>query len=452
MAEERKVSALLLVVVALVGMTAIAVGETSDPASSSAPPSSSFFSYSDFAHRKYFLGDWGGERTKLEERGIVFDFHYVNDLDANVKGGREKEAGWNRVRGTMDLDFARMFPNWTFLKGLTLHVTGLWQAGVNLGGGTSPYTGELYFGSIANPSGLVSKNTTRLDSFWLQESLFNGKLVIRAGQFAGMDFYGVSPVGKYYRIEPLDYAFGNLFTTYESYDPASGPAAEIKIAPIKHFYYRTAITSGNHNPYGDDPNGFHYVAKNKGVWLNEVGITVGETANPGKKQYPGLYKVGSSFNPDYFLNPVTQEMQHKNYLVYFMADQAVYRHQVGSDRGLDLHFAVDFAPQDYNRIDRQLMGGMIYHGPIPQRRNDSVAWGIVYSHVSDNFNTYYSSPAGREAGYVPLGTEKAFEVNYLAQVTPWLVVQPLGQIYQDIGANPRRGTGVIVGLSTKVTF
>lgn len=172
---------LLAVAVAVVGMSTIAIGQASNTDSGKGDKQ---FSLSTLYNQKYLLGDWGGQRTKLEEKGVVFDFFYVSDLLANVKGGTEKEAGWNRVRGTMDLDFGRLL----HLNGLTLHVTGLWQGGVNLGGGTNPNTGQTYLGSIANPSGLVSAHTTRLDSFWLQQSLFNGKLIVRAGQFAGMIF------------------------------------------------------------------------------------------------------------------------------------------------------------------------------------------------------------------------------------------------------------------------
>ncbi len=92
------------------------------------------------ATEKYLLGDWGGARTRLEEqKGIKFDFFYVGDLLANPKGGQETATGWNRVRGTMDIDFNKLIG----AKGLTFHVTGLWQGGVNLGGS--------YLGSIANP-------------------------------------------------------------------------------------------------------------------------------------------------------------------------------------------------------------------------------------------------------------------------------------------------------------
>ena len=170
-----------------------------------------------FMKQKYLLGDWGGERTKLANEGVTFDFHYIADFLANPVGGNTSAGAWNRVRGTVDIDFGKL----AGANGLTMHVTGLWQGGVNLGG--------QYLGSVANPSGLVSAHTTRLDSYWLQQQLFNGKLTLRGGQFAGQDFYGVQYYGRDYLMEPLDYAFGNLFSAYESFDPASGPAVEFDI-------------------------------------------------------------------------------------------------------------------------------------------------------------------------------------------------------------------------------
>ena len=91
-----------------------------------------------------------------------------------------------------------------------------------------------YLGSIANPSSLVSADTTRLDSWWFQEALANNKVFIRVGQFAGLDFYGNQLYGGSYILEPLGYAFGNLFTAdYESFNPAATPAAELPVRAIQ---------------------------------------------------------------------------------------------------------------------------------------------------------------------------------------------------------------------------
>ena len=415
-------------------LVALICGLTPLYAEDSAPQKSS----PGFPNQQYLFGDWGGTRTRLaEEKGVKFDFFYVSDLLANPKGGKEGATGWERIRGTMDIDFAKLI----HVNGLSFHVTGLWQCGVNLG--------STYLGSIANPSGITSAHTSRLDSFWVQQALFKDKLTIRAGQFAGMDFYGVQQYGGNYIMEPLDYAFGNLFTDYESFDPASGPAADIKIAPIRQVYYRAGVVSGNHNPYGQDDNGFHFTAKNKGVFVNELGFLLDQPGGktPKDKYYPGEYKIGATYNPDYFLNPVTNLWNHSNHLIYFMANQAVYRPVANSNQGLDVHFGMDFAPTDLNKINRQATGGVIYTGLIPKRPKDAVAFGFVVSQVSDTFNTSYQL-----LGQPTLGSEKAYEINYLAQLTPWLIWQPVVQIYSDLGANSKNPNGVVAGFRTKVTF
>jgi carbohydrate-selective porin OprB len=130
-----------------------------------------------------------------------------------------------------------------------------------------------------------------------------------------------------------------------------------------------------------------------------------------------------------------------------MGNQAIYRPQSGSNKGLDVHLGMDFAPNDVNKIDNQLTCGFIYNGLIPKRSKDALAFGLVYSHVSGNFNDAF-----RLQGAPTLGSEKAYEVNYMAQVTPWLMWQPVMQVYNDLGANSKNGNGVVLGFRTKVNF
>jgi carbohydrate-selective porin OprB len=386
------------------------------------------------------LGDWGGARTRLEEeKGVKFDFHYVSDFLYNTEGGRQQRANyWERVRGTMDIDFGKL----ANLQGLSFHITGLWQGGVSSAG---------TLGSLAGPSSITSIHTTRLDSFWFQQDMFNKKLSVRVGQFAGQDFYGVQNLGGNYILEPLGYAFGNLFNDYEQYDPVSGPAAEIKIAPIRQFYYRAMVSSGNRHPGIDDDNGFHFVKHDSGVFLNEVGFMVDQPGGTTTKEkyYPGLYKVGSSYNGGKFTDPFSGKVNGGNYLVYFMATQAVFRPEAGSNKGLDVNFGADFSPNEaYNMVDKQFTGGLSYTGLIPQRSKDIVSFGFVYSNVSDIFSSEFANSGLLNPR---LGSEKAFDINYLTQVTPWLILQPVVEVFSDLGGVSNQ-TGVVAGFRTKVTF
>lgn len=444
---------LLFVFPLLLSSVALSQEKTSAPANT------------DFFTQKYLLGDWGGERTRLEEeKGVKFDFHYFGDFlcatNARVQDGC---GAWNRVRGTMDVDFAKL-AGW---KGWTFHVTGLWQGGPNIGGD--------YLGSISNPSTLVSVRATMLDSYWLAYSMLDGKVTARFGQFASMDYYGLPPWIWHFTMEPLSYGFYNRGNDYASWDPASGPGAQLIINPNPHWYYSFAYTSGNRNPYQQNPTGFEYVKHDSGVLSNQVGFTFNQpgTGKVAKeKYYTGQYEVGSTYNggkfanpfcssatqitgcppvgSQYYSNPLFYSTDTGNYVVYFMGQQAVYRPKAGSNTGLDIVGGAAFSPNTpYNFVDKNITFGLLYNGLIPSRPNDSVNFGLSYTHVSDKYAAGYAA-ANPTAPF--LSSEKAFEVNYLFQATPYWYIQPTVQWYTDVGGFAKYGTGVAAGFRTKVTF
>src|SRR5271168_3648979 len=294
-----------LSVIFFMASAAFVFAQNSAGTPNSDPPATNFFT------QKYLFGDWGGERSALAAKGVTFDFFYVSDLQANTSGGLEqREVGWERSRGTVDIDLGKL----AGLKGLTFHVTGLWQGGGNLGGD---------IGTIANPSGLVSAHTTRLDSFWLQQAFFGNKLFVKAGQFAGLDFYGVQEYGGSYLIEPLDYALGNLFpTTYESFNPAGTPALEVRFFPVPKLYVKSAVLSGNRNPYQQDPTGTNFQIRDSPDFVFEIGYFI-DPADPSSasssgatptKSYPGHYKFGAAYNAGKFANAQGVESSG-NYLI-----------------------------------------------------------------------------------------------------------------------------------------
>jgi len=391
--------------------------------------------------RSYLFGDWDGKRSELASRGINFDFFYVADLLANPVGGiRQTEAGWGRIRGTVDIDFGKL-SDW---NGLTFHATGLWQFGGNLGND---------IGTLANPSGLVSAHTTRLDSFWLQQAFLHNRLFIRAGQFAGLDFYGNQEYGASYLIEPLDYALGNLFsTTYESFDPAATPAAQIQVFPWRTLYVKSAVLAGNRNPYQQDPIGFNFKIRNTPVFVYEVGFTHDEedlarqASHWDRKTYPGIYKFGAAYNGGKFPNAAGIQ-SNGNYLIYGMANQALYRSDAGSNRGLDGTIGFDWSPGDVNRENSQITAGVRFNGPIPSRLQDGVAFGFIYTKIGDPFQS-----VGVPLGMPLLGSEKAIELNYAAQLKPYLLFQPVFQYYWDVGANSHIPDAAVLGFRVKVNF
>ena len=111
----------------------------------------------------YLFGDWSGERTKLENAGVVFNLIYVDDVLTDMRGDM---PNWSRVRGTLDIDFGKA----ELIRGLKFHIAAMWQAGGVL---------AIYIGTIANPSSNASFDLMRLDSWWFEQSLAHDKVFLR---------------------------------------------------------------------------------------------------------------------------------------------------------------------------------------------------------------------------------------------------------------------------------
>ena len=245
-------------------------------------------------NQPHFFGDWNGKRQMLLQRGFNLNLEYVSDSLWNVQSlQKERFALFERVRGTVDFNFGRL----AGIHGLFLHATAVYQGGGNLG---------EYLGTITGPSGLASANTFRLDSWWVEKRSFADRLVVRSGQFAAQDFYGTQLFGPSFVFEPLQYALPNLFSTvYESFDPPSTPAAEVRVIPQPHFYVKSTVYASVRNPYSLNQTGFVPQFHGDASSASEIGYSPGKDASAvrsqdnveARKGYSGLYQLGGVYNP-----------------------------------------------------------------------------------------------------------------------------------------------------------
>src|SRR5499427_5574075 len=297
---------------------------------------------------RHLLGEWGGERTRLLERGIGFDFQYITDTLWNIKSEqKERVASFNRVRGTVDIDFGPLLDQ----PGLYFHATAVWQGGGNLG---------AHLGLLTGPSGMASANTFRLDSWWLEKRWLDERFTARVGQFAGQDFYGAQHYAASFIFEPMGYALGNLFTDFESFNPASTPAMELRVVPIRSLYVKSMVEAEDREPFAHNQTGLVPQFRGVPVSISEIGFTPGKKASSirafdnveSRKGYSGLYQFGASYNPGKFPNPSGTKSSYGNYLLYWMASQALWRVDPKGGKGLDATFAYNWSPSDVNRNNR----------------------------------------------------------------------------------------------------
>ena len=387
-------------------------------------------------HGRLF-GDWGGARTRLEKHGVNFDLQYVSDSLWNLKSEqKERFASWNRFRETVDINFGEL----TGWHDLYFHATALWQGGGNLG---------AYLGLLTSPSGMSSMNTCRLDSWWIEKRWLDDRITARVGQFAGQDFYGAQHYAASFIFEPMGYALGNLFTTLESFDPPSTPAMELRVVPVHNVYVKSMVMAAVGSPFSQNPTGL--VPQFNGTPLStyEIGFTPGKEASSvrafdnveGRKGYSGLYQFGASYNPGKFTSATSATPRSGNYLLYWMASQALWRLDPKEGKGLDATFAYDWSPPSINRNNTMLTVGLRFNEPLPVNFHNTMSLGYVNNSLSQQFDPQ---------GAPPFKTEHGVEFNALLDVLPMLLLQPVVQYYANVGAGPHRA--VVFGFRTKVEF
>src|SRR5260370_3524497 len=258
------------------------------------------------------LGEWGGVRPRLQERGVRFDLQYVSDSLWNIKSEQKgRFASWNRFRGTVDIDLGALAD----YSGLYFHATALWQAGGNLG---------RYLGLLTSPSGMSSANTFRLDSWWVEKRWLNERLTARVGQFAGQDFYGPQHYSASFIFEQMGYSLGNLSTDFESFDPPSTPALELRVMPIHNLYVKSMVEAEDREPFAHNPTGLVPQFRGVPVSVSEIGFTPGKKASSvrafdnveSRKGNSVLSQFGASYNPGKFTSPTIATPRSGNYLLY----------------------------------------------------------------------------------------------------------------------------------------
>jgi porin len=181
--------------------------------------------------------------------------------------------------------------------------------------------------------------------------------------------------------------------------------------------------------------------------VSEVGFSPGKKASSvrassnaeSRKGYSGLYQFGTAYNPARFINLGSDVTRRGNYLLYWMANQALWRVDRQQAKGLDAMLAYDWSPSDVNRTNRLLTAGLRFNEPLPLHLHNTISLGYVRNSLSPMF-----LPVGAPSWKA----EHGFEFNGLFQVTPILLLQPVIQYYENLGGRP--GGAVVLGFRTKI--
>ncbi len=391
--------------------------------------------------QKYLTGDWGGERTKLENQGVTFGFNHIGDFLADVSGDQAHHATWfGRFRASLDLDL-RKLADWDG----EIFVTGIYQYGRNL---SADY---LHVNTLT--SSIAGTESVRIDEAWYQQGLWDSRLKIKAGQVAIVNEFGATDFGDILFNDELGYAPNPIFQTSQPFSPAGKPAVEVKLDlrdAMPGLYTKAAAYTAYTNAYRPDDDGLHYGDDfQHGVgYAAELGYV-----EQGAK-YAGTYKVGANINDlAHYTNPETGVRERGNYTVYALAEKSVYHPldaagKLDTAKGLDLMTEFTYAPGDANNLSYELGAGLRYTGPFASRPKDKIGAGFIWSQAGREAADAYAATNG--LGH--LQGEETLELDYQYHLADWFLIQPDMQYIVDPQGDTNRDNILVLGLRTVVTF
>ena len=421
--------------------------------------------------QKYLLGDFGGERSKLENEGLIFAPSYTAETFGNPIGGVKQGAIYE---GLLDLELTLDFKKMAGWDG-SFHVSSYYPMGNGL---TGSDTRELLM-----VSNIDAYDTLHLFELWYEQKAWDDKIALRVGQLAADSDFLISTTSANFLNSTYGWpAIVGSNTPAPNY-PYAAPGARLRIDPDQHWTFLSGVYAGNPAPdrFGDpNPNrapsddfnnsgaGF-YVNGSQGLFcVNELWYNLNREDNA--IGLPGTYKIGGWLHTDTFSNlrydnhgvplasPASDghpQAVDGNNGFYGVADQAVWQDKSDPKqvREIDLFFRGGNALGDRSIFDYYLDGGATFNGLIPGRPSDLFGVATAYGHIGSGRQGFTADQNSFNGTNAPVPDfEQNIEVTYLAQMSQWWTVQPDIQVIIHPGGSSAIPTAVVFGVRTVINF
>ncbi|MDR6936964.1 carbohydrate porin [Luteibacter sp. 3190] len=410
---------------------------------------------SEMASSKYLFGDWGGERTRLADKGITFDFGYGFEAAHNYSGGDRRITRYtDQWKFGSAFDLEKLW-GWS---GATFKIVITDRNGRNIGADANIGTNQL----IQEVYG--RGQTWHLTIFSLEQKFFDDRLTWKVGRlpvgedinqfscdFQNLNFCGAQP--------------GNIVGDYWVNWPTSQWATVLKLDTTKDTFVQIAAYQMNPK-YVDD----RYARRN-GWKPNFPSGTTGALIplefgwKPSVNGLPGSYRAGVWYNTsdgdDLYLNedhlPLASNggtpLQHDSRRGAWITFQQQITGVAGG-KGASVFLNYTAADHATSATNNQFAVGMEYKG-IFDRPNDFIGAAFGGSHANGyaakNQRLFNALNPGNE-GVIKDGYERVAEVFYSWSPIPSIAIRPNLQYIKDPGGSKQNDDAFVLGLKTSVAF
>lgn len=399
---------------------------------------------------RYMFGNWDCLRDELADDGVVFSSTYTCDVLGNVAGGMKQGARYDHSMG-WDVNFD--LERFVGMLGTQFHISGLWRAGQNLS--------KAVVGNDIVCSTIFGNEQFRFYFLYLEKDLLDKKLNLRLGRIAAGDDFASSPLYGMYVSNgidgvPINIPINMFFSVYAT----ATWGARAKYHINDDFYTISGIYDGDKAVSRNDMYGFDFSLRLKEGLAFAQELAYAPAKGVGTTGLPGNYKAGIYYNGatcrdlysdingnSYAVTNLDRKKHIGNYNVYIHADQMIYREKGTSDQGLTPLIVATIGPENINKFPFLLMGGLVYKGLVPDRDDDTTAFGLIYAKYSDKIKESQQS-----VGSSPQRYEAVLEFTHRINITKWMYIQPDLQYIIQPGGTGNIDDALVIGFQFGLTF
>ena len=426
----------------------------------------------DFWTRDVLTGDWDGQRSGLEDSGILLGIDSIDETFGNVSGGTRIGAvyeGRLEVLATLNLD---KLVQW---DGATLAMNAYQIRGRGL-------SANDLGNNLMTASNIEATRATRLFHLYFEQALYDGKLSIRAGQIAADDEFFVSQSAANF----LNATFG-WPALMSSNLPSGGPAYPLATPGVRLSYAASDNLSFLAAAFNGDPAGAGSGnpelrdASGTAFRFDDAAFLIGEAsyATNQDKDAPGLpatYKLGAWLHTGTFADqrldnsgrslasPASSGIARRHRAdggLYAVIDQEVWRAPEVDNRTLDAFLRIGGDRPDRNLVTLYADSGLNFKGMITDRAADIFGVAFAVARIGSGARALDADAVQFSGLATPIrDVEAVAELTYRCQLTPWWSLQPDVQFIRHPGggialpSQPAKPIpdAVVLGLRSALLF
>jgi porin len=351
--------------------------------------------------------------------GITFNSRYNGEFAANPSGGERQGADFT---GELNLGATADLDKMVGLQGGTINVLFTARAGNDLASkaiNNSVSVQQIYGGG----------QTYQLTIFTYDQKLFNDAVDVTVGRTDIFDSFVTSNLYCDFQSNAVcgnPSYLGQVGGIESSYYPVAVWGGLVQFNVTKNVYLKTGLYQGVPNPTPVAGHGFNWGGPTDGAQgAAEVGYA--DTA-PGAAQ-PNQYDAGivvsrTHFSAPYY-NSENPEQFGQNF-VYAQAQKLLYQPVANAPQGLYAFAVGEVGTQGSKQSSNySVEAGAVYQGIIPSRPLDYAGLVVNELHYNNRFLDYHYGQRLAEGGTQrPSPNLIMMELNYTAQVNPWLNFTP----------------------------